>query len=214
MKKLISIIILTISVTVCKAQTFAEWFKQKETQKKYLIQQIAAFQVYLGYVQKGYSIARKGLTTISNIKEGDFNLHRDFFGSLKSINPKVRNYTKVADIVLFQIKTVQVYKDTYKQVQAAHLFNAGEVEYVFEVFTNLLSDCTDVIDELITVTTDGELEMKDDERLKRIDALHTLMQDKFTFAQSFAGETKLLTVQRMKEKNNVQISRTLNGIKN
>lgn len=214
MKKLIAIILLTISVTVCKAQTFAEWFKQKETQKKYLIQQIAAFQMYLGYVQKGYSIAQKGLTTISNIKKGDFNLHRDFFGSLKTLNPKIRNYAKVADIVLFQIKIVQVYKDTYKQVQATHLFNAGEVEYVFEVFTNLLSHCTDVIDELITVTTDGKLEMKDDERLKLIDALYTSMQDKYAFAQSFAGETKLLTVQRMKEKNDAQMGSTLNGIKN
>ena len=214
MKKLIAIIILTISVTLCKAQTFAEWFKQKETQKKYLIQQIAAFQVYLGYVQKGYSIVQKELTTISNIKKGDFNLHRDFFGALKTINPKIANYAKVADIVLFQIKTVQVYKDTYKQVQATHLFNAGEVEYVFEVFTNLLSDCTDVIDELITVTTDGKLEMKDDERLKRIDALYTSMQDKYTFAQSFGEQTKVLMVQRMKEKNDAQISRTLYGIKN
>ncbi len=106
MKKLIAIITLTISVTVCKAQTFAEWFKQKETQKRYLIQQIAAFQAYLGYVQKGFSIAQKGLSTISNIKKGDFNLHKDFFASLKSINPKIRNYAKVADIVRFQLQIV------------------------------------------------------------------------------------------------------------
>lgn len=109
---------------------------------------------------------------------------------------------------------MQVYKDTYKQVQGTHLFNAGEVNYIFKVFTNLLSDCADVIEELITVTTDGELEMKDDERLKRVDALYSNMQDNHTFAQSFAGEIKLLTVQRMKEKNDVQTSQLLIGIKN
>lgn len=214
MKKLITIIILTMSVTVCKAQTFDEWFRQKKTQKKYLIQQISAFQIYLGYVQKGYSIAQKGLSTISNIKKSDFNLHRDFFGSLKSMNPKIRNYTKVADIIAFQIKIVQVYKATYKQVQSSALFNAQEVNYIFKVFTNLLSDCADVIDALITVTTDHELEMKDDERLKRIDALYISMQDNYTFAQSFGEEAKLLAIQRLKEKNDVQTSRTLNGIKN
>lgn len=58
-----------------KVQTFHEWFRQKKTQKKYLIQQIAALKVYLGYVQKGYSIAQKGLTTVSNIKKGNFDLH-------------------------------------------------------------------------------------------------------------------------------------------
>ncbi len=40
-----------------KAQTFDEWFRQSATQKKYLLQQIAGLQVYIGYVQKGYSIA-------------------------------------------------------------------------------------------------------------------------------------------------------------
>jgi predicted lactoylglutathione lyase len=214
MKKLITVIILIIFVKVCNAQTFAEWFKQKTTQKKYLIQQIAAFQMYLGYVQKGYSIAQTGLSTISNIKKGDFNLHRDFFSSLKSINPRIRNYAKVADIIAFQINIMKIYKDTYRQVQTSLLFDAGEADYILKVFTNLLSNCTEIIDDLINVTTDGELEMKDDERLRRIEALYRSMQDNYTFAQSFSGETKLLTGQRMKEKNNVQSSRTLNGIKN
>ncbi len=214
MKKLITIIILTISVTLCNAQTFAEWFKQKTTQKKYLIQQIAALQMYLSYVQKGYSIAQTGLSTISNIKKGDFNLHRNFFSSLKSINPRIRNYAKVADIIAFQISIMKIYKDTYRQVQTSLLFNAGEVDYILKIFKNLLSNCTEIIGELMNVTTDGELEMKDDERLKRIETLYSSMQDNYTFAQSFSGETKLLTVQRMKEKNDVQTGRTLNGIKN
>lgn len=214
MKKLITIIILTICVKACKAQTFAEWFQQKKTQKKYLIEQIAAFKIYICYVQKGYSITEKGLSTISNIKNGDFNLHKDFFSSLKSINPTIRNYAKVAGIIAFQIKTVKVYKDTYRQVQSSNLFNSDEVHYVFKAFTSLLSDCTDVIDALITVATNGELEMKDDERLKRIDSLYSLMQDNCTFAQSFSVETKFLTVQRMKEKNGIQTIRLLTGIKN
>ncbi len=214
MKHTTIILLLMLVGNFCKAQTFEEWFQQKETQKKYLIQQIAAFQMYLGYVQKGYSIAQKGLTSISNIKKGDFNLHRDFFGSLKSINPKVRNTAKVADIIAFQIKIVQVYKDTYKQVQASDLFSSKEMDYILEVFTNLLSDFADVIDAIITVTTNDRLEMKDDERLKRIDALYNGMQDNYTFVQSFGEEAKLLAIQRMKEKKDVQTSRILNGIKN
>lgn len=214
MKNLITIIALTVSVTACKAQTFDEWFRQKKTQKKYLIQQIAALQVYLGYVQKGYSLAEKGLTTISNIRQGDFNLHKEFFSSLKSINPKIRNYTEVADLIVLQIQTVQVYKHAYKQVRNSNMFNTGEVNYIFKIFTNLLSDCADIVDELITVTTNKDLKMKDDERLKRIDALYSSMQDNYSFAQSFAEEVKLLAVQRMKEKNDVQTSRLLFGVKN
>ena len=61
MKKQFLIILFAVVSTSVKAQTFAEWFQQGATQKKYLLQQIAALQVYIGYVQKGYSIAKKGL---------------------------------------------------------------------------------------------------------------------------------------------------------
>ena len=62
-----------------------------QTQKKYMLQHIAALQVYIGYAKKGYNIASKGINTVRNIKNGDFNLHRDFFSSLKNINPAIMN---------------------------------------------------------------------------------------------------------------------------
>jgi hypothetical protein len=39
------------------------------------------------------------------------------------------------------------------------------------------------------------------------------MQEHYTFAQGFGIEARLLIVQRMNEKKDVQSSRTLNGIK-
>jgi hypothetical protein len=64
------------------------------------------------------------------------------------------------------------------------------------------------------VTTSGELEMKDDERLKRIDAIHSAMQDKYTFVQGFSNEAKLLAASRISEQKDIQTIRALNGIKN
>src|SRR2546428_8941779 len=112
-----------------------------------------------------------------------------------------------------QLRIVQTYKNTYRQVKEFNAFNSGEITYIYRVFERLLEDCADIIEELITVTTDNLLEMRDDERLKRIDALYSDMQDKYSFTQGFSNEAKLLAVQRMKEKNNVATSRTLYGIK-
>lgn len=210
---IILILFATLS-TGTKAQTFAEWFRQSSTQKKYLLQQIAALQVYIGYVQKGYSIAGQGLNTISDIKNGEFNLHKDYFNSLKTVNPKIKNYSKVADIIGLQVNIIKVYKEASKQVKQSSLFNAGEISYINGVFERLLDDCTKAIDALITVTTSGELEMKDDGRLKRIDALYTDMQDKYTFVQGFSNEAKLLATSRSREQNDIQTIRSIKGIKN
>ncbi len=214
MKHIIIALLLILEGSLCKAQTFDEWFKQKKTQKKYLLQQIAALHVYSGYVKKGYSIAQKGLTTISQIKQGDFNLHTVFFSSLKNTNPKLSTYPAVAAIIALQVKIVHVYNDIYKQVKATPLFHAGEIDYIHKVFTHLLSDCADNLDQLTSVIVNDKLEMKDDERLKQIDALYMSMQDKYTFALSFTEEAKLLALQRMKEKKDVQTSRILNSVNN
>ncbi len=74
---------------ICRGQTADEWLRQKQTQTKYLIQQIAALEMYNGYAHKGYSIAQHGLKTIEYFKTGEWRLHSDFFNSLDIISPEI-----------------------------------------------------------------------------------------------------------------------------
>ena len=215
MKKILLFLLLFVSAAgSLQAQTFAEWFKQKKTQKKYLIQQIAALQVYIGYAQKGYQIAKEGLTTIGSFTRGEFNLHGDYFNSLKTVNPQIRKYAKVADIIALQVKIVQNYNSTYREINSSNVFSNDELNYIRSVFTNLLDDCEKTLDELIAVTTDGKLEMKDDERIATIDKLYLDMQDKFMFSRSFGNYAALLAASRIKEQTDIQTSHALQGLKN
>jgi len=204
-------VIVGISLT-CNSQAQGI-FNQKAGQIKNLIKQIALLEVYIGYLEKGYDIAKKGLTTISDIKNDDLHLHLDNFNSLKAVNPKVKKYVKVADIITLQLQIVQIYKNTLKQIKSNDLFNSNEIEYVYNVFTKLLDQCAINIDELITLTTSGEYEMKDNERLKRIDVLEIDMQDKYAFAQYFGQGAQILSLQKNKVKNEIQTSRAFNNIK-
>ena len=215
MKKMILLLILFISFgKSLQAQTFAEWFQQKKTQKKYLIQQIAALQVYIEYAQKGYRIAKEGLNTISGFTKGEFNLHTDYFNSLKTVNPEIKKYAKVAEIIAMQVKIIQNCNKANSQLRNSDAISVDELQYIGEVFSNLLDDCDKVLDELIAVTTDGKLEMKDNERIERIDKLYLDMQDKFTFSISFSNEAKTLAVSRLKDKDDIKTMRDLQGIKN
>lgn len=213
MKKSLILFMLGMLATTTQAQTFAEWFRQKKTQKQYLIGQIAALQVYIGYAQKGYSIAKEGLNTIGDFKRGEFNLHTGYFNSLKSVNPKIKQYAKVADIMAMQVTIIQSYGRTRRHVRESGAFNGEELDYIMRVLGRLLDDCSNTLDELISVTTDGNPEMKDDERLKRINILYKDMTDKYTFSQSFHSETMVLAASRIKENNDVRTSRALYGIK-
>ena len=213
MKNLLILFLFGMLTTTTQAQNFDEWFRQKRTQKEYLIQQIAALQVYIGYAQKSYSIAQEGLNMIGDFKRGEFNLHTGYFNSLKSVNPKIKQYAKVADIIAMQVAIIKGFSRTRRQMQESGAFNGPELDYIIRVLGRLLADCENTLDELITVTTDGNLEMKDDERLKRINILYQDMTDKYTFCLSFSNETNLLAASRKKENIDIQTGRALYGLK-
>lgn len=194
------------------AQTTAEWTQQKKTQIKYLLQQIAAFQTYVGYVKKGYDIANKGLETIGNIKNGEWNLHKDFFNSLKSVNPAVEKYAKITDIVTMQVRIVKQAKLLLNRCRQSDQFTSREIEYLQTVCDNLFAECLKDIDELTMVVTSGKLEMKDDERIRRIEKIYAEMQDKQSFLLSFGNRAILLSKQRQHEQSEVFLSQKLNGI--
>jgi len=204
MKFLMILITGMILSTAAPAQTWDEWFKQKKTQKKYLVKQIALLRVYLGYLKKGYEIADKGLTTIHNIKNGDFNLHRDFFGSLKNVNPHIKNSAKVADIIAFQVYIIQNIKRVNNFCKNNEYFTPEEIRYVAAVYSNMLFLCDASISELLTIIRSNETEMKDDERLVRIDKLYDDMLDKHAFVQSFDSDLRLIARERERETRSVE----------
>lgn len=204
MKFLFIIVTGILLSTTSPAQTWDEWFKQKKTQKKYLAKQIVLLRLYLGYLKKGYEIADKGLTTIHNIKNGDFNLHRDFFGSLKNVNPHIKNSAKVADIIAFQVYIIQNIKRVNNFCKNNEYFTPEEIRYVAAVYSNMLFLCDSSISELLTIIRSNETEMKDDERLVRIDRLYDDMLDKHAFVQSFDSDVRLIARERERETRSVE----------
>ncbi|MDB5198730.1 MAG: hypothetical protein JWO92_693 [Chitinophagaceae bacterium] len=213
MKNIIIILSFLIAGKLSQAQTYDEWVLQKKTQKKYLLEQILALKTYTGYAEKGYSIATKGLSTIKDIKNGDFNLHNNFFNSLSCVNPQVKKYSKVAAIIAMKIFITKHVHNTIKDCRNAKQLTNTELDYLQKLFNNLLDDCAKNLDELIALITDGEQQMKDDERIKRINKLYADMQDKQVFAQSFGNAAKGLSVQRRIDRYDIEIEKKLNGLK-
>lgn len=195
------------------AQGLSEWMNQKATQKQYLLQQIAALQVYIAYAKKGYNIVSSGLHAIRDIKKGDLNIHSTFFNSLKTVNPKVARYKKVADIISYQFRIIRQVKETMAYIRETRQFTPEEIEYNRKVFDFLIQECIETINELLAVVTSGELQMKDNERLTRIDRLYTDMQDKYTFCTVMSEDMALLAAQRMGEHQEINNSKLINGIK-
>jgi hypothetical protein len=184
----------------------------QEKQREELLKQIAAFKVYIEYAQKGYSIAKKGLNAISDFKRGELDLHADYFNSLNVINPKIKNYARVAQIIALQVKILNSYKRIIRHVNQNDLFYGNEVAYIKRVLERLITDSDTAVGELIVVLTQGKLEMKDDERLDRIDKLYQSMVENYSFCEDFSNQTRMMGLSRSAESKDVKTSRALQGV--
>lgn len=206
-----------IKLTLCclvlcqavQAQSFSEWFKQKSTQKKYLAQQIAALQIYGGYLKKGYDIAGDGLSVIRGFKNGEFDLHRLFFASLKAVNPVIRDHPKAAEVLADYSNIRLLFSGLQKlELPAPHR------DYLDRVQNTVLKYCDNDLQELETVITPGKAEMTDDQRIARLEKIHAAMQDKLDFSRHFAGEIRGYVSGRDNEQRSINRLKDYYEIKN
>lgn len=211
MKSFLILIVLLQATGAC-GQTWDEWLRQKKTQKKYLVEQIAALKIHLNTIRQGFDIAYNGLNTVYNIKQGNFNLHRDFFSSLRNVNPHIANTAKVADIIAFQLTVAREIKNITVFCRNNPHLTAEEVRYILRVYANLLLLCDANLAELNTIIKKDHSEMQDDERLNRITTLHQEMLDKVAFAQAFSSDTRALALNRARQQHEISTIAKINNV--
>lgn len=178
------------------------------------VEKLAQFKQILEDMKKGYEVVYAGYSTIQNLSEGNFNLHRTFLEGLLQVNPRVRDYQRVGDIINYQIILVKEYKNAYNRFKKDGNFSIQEVEYIGDVYKSLFDQSLENLNDLTMVITSDKLQMSDDERLEAIDRIYHEMHDKVLFLRNFNRNTTLLAVQRAKETNDVMALRSIYGINN
>jgi DNA repair ATPase RecN len=176
------------------------------------IEKLSQFKQILEDLKKGYDILYKGYSTIKNISEGNFKLHKGFLDALMKVSPTVRNYHKVAGIIDMQIAIITEHKSALGRFKNEGNFSPSEIGHMEKVYSNLVSLSLRSLDELANVITADKLRMSDNERLTAIDQIFDQMQDKLVFLRAFNGETSILSAQRAKQKHDAALLKTLEGI--
>ncbi|MBB6611813.1 hypothetical protein H7F15_12250 [Pontibacter sp. Tf4] len=199
-------LLLTLPVN---GQTFDEWFRQKRTKEKYLVQQIAALQAYSGTLRQGIALAHEGISTVRNIKNGDLGLHQVFFRSLREVNPRLKRAPLVRDILDRQAAIIRAF-GTHGLLPAQQEFlTTAERAYLQQVKANVLQRCRMDLDELWLLLTDDRLEMTDGSRLRQLQALLARSATTYAFTNSFLEQVRRLARDRAMETHHLQKMRNL-----
>nr|WP_261382288.1 TerB family tellurite resistance protein [Mucilaginibacter achroorhodeus] len=176
------------------------------------IEKLTQLKSILTDMKTGYQIYQKGYSTISSLSQGNFNLHDVYLNGLLQINPAVKNYGRVAEIMSQQASLLSEYKKAYSKFRQSGSFSGGELDYMGKVYSQLVKQSLDNINELTNILTASKLRMSDDERIRAIDRIYASSTDKLQFLRYFNRNGILLSLQRTKETGDAISLKKLYGI--
>lgn len=205
--------IIMWSVVMLMACSIAKGQDQEMAQLALNIEKLVQFKQILSDLKKGYQILNKGYGTVKDISEGNFNIHKTFLDGLYAVSPEVRKYRRVAQIIEYQLILMREYKNAYQRFRSSGVLRPEEIIYLAQVYQRLIDSSLRNIEELTMIITAGQLRMSDDERLRAIDSIYDDMEDKIMFLRSFNNQTSVMVMQRQRIKNDVQHSKSLQGIR-
>lgn len=153
-------------------------------------------------VREAYQILETGYNKIKGVADGDFKLHDAFIQGLKEVNPAIKNYFKVADIIKYQKTLISSYKNLYKKVSKTDNFSLKETEILKIAAENMIKESWNNLDDLIMVITASNLSMEDSDRIKIIDRIHNDITNQLKFIKTLDQKITSISIHRDQEKRN------------
>jgi hypothetical protein len=167
------------------------------------IEKLTQFKSILADMKAGYQIYERGYGSISSLSKGNFDLHNVYLTGLMAVSPAVRNYGRIAEIISQQVSLVKEYKRANTNFKQSGSFSRQELNYMSNVYSKLINQSLDNLDELNTLVTASKLRMSDADRIKGIDRIYGSSSDLLNFLRSFNRQGVLLSLQRAKDNNDI-----------
>ncbi|SDF61055.1 hypothetical protein SAMN04487996_111267 [Dyadobacter soli] len=208
MKKLMLFFLLgAASLAPCNAQT------QEVTQLILNLEKLRELRKILKELKKGYDILFEGYTKIRDLSRGNFKLHEAFLDGLLQVSPGVKSYGRIADIVKMQLEILNECRTARAGLAASGSFTTKELDYLAQVYSDLIAGSIKNLDALTNVITAKKLRASDDERLAMIDQIHSEMSEKLVFLRHVNSNNSLLAAQRKDERASIETTETIYDIK-
>ncbi|MEJ7558119.1 MAG: TerB family tellurite resistance protein [Pedobacter sp.] len=202
--------IVGLTLCICAFCFNFSWAQSQEVQQLLLnVEKLSQLKNILSDMKKGYQIVSTGYNAVKNVSQGNFSLHEVFLDGLMLVNPEIKKYHRVKDIITYQTDIVKEYKNAFNRFKSSGNFTGKEIHYLGKVYQQLFDQSLNNLNELTLVITSSKLRMSDDERLQAIDRIFIDTEDKLQFLRDFNKQAHILNIQRTKEKLDISATQRL-----
>ena len=175
------------------------------------IQRLQNKTIWLQNAQKTIEnkLSELKLNEIKDWVEKQRKQYEEYFEELWKVKTAILTLKTVKDIVDRQISLVKEYKQAWAQFQQDKHFSKEELQYMFAVYSGILEQSIQHIDQLTMVITSFETQISDGKRLEMIQAVGAAVDEQYADLKNFNHQNKIIAIQRGLEKGEIDHVRKL-----
>ena len=166
-----SIVITSILILISASgfsQTFSEWFRQKSTQRRYLIEQVAAHRANAALLAKGYRDFSRIFSTVRSSSGGELLEHASYLVSLGQPPEAIVNHPWIQESELFNQRTLALCRGIVLQVQRSEVLPPVIKRRLDSLVSLFQQNSLGLLIELKETGRESTLTMEDAKRLGRL----------------------------------------------
>jgi hypothetical protein len=158
------------------------------------------------------AMAKSRLKEITGWMDRQRKLYDEYYEELRKVKSAISTFQSVRKVVAQQETILSEYKNAYGQLRLDKNFSAKEVDYMYQVYTGIISRSVRNLDQLFIVINSYQTQMTDGERLQHIASVASQMQQTLDDLRKFSRHNAILSLQRAKGQSDINQVRWLYGI--
>ncbi|MDM8175996.1 conjugal transfer protein TraI [Olivibacter sp. 47] len=160
------------------------------------------------------TLSKLKLDEITDWTERQRTLYADYFDEMWKVKSAISYYGRVRDMVQLQVDMVNEYQRAWNLFRQDDHFSPDELSFMEEVYNGMLEQSVKNLDQVELVIQAFSTQMSDAKRLETINAAKEVMEENLSDLRQFNRGNTLLSLQRARDRGDIDRVKQLYGIKN
>lgn len=136
------------------------------------------------------------LSNIAGISTQQKNLFTEYYNELSNVKAVITGYEQVVNIINRQQQLVSLYKTSWAATQQDGHFSAAEQQQIEQVYSGILLESTNNLDQLAKVINSLQTQMTDEQRIEIIDHIAKQADGNYQDLKKFTNQNIRLSMAR------------------
>jgi len=169
------------------------------------IQRLQNKTIWLQNAQKQIEnvLSKLKLEQISEWTQKQRDLYKDYYQELMRVKSAITYYKRIKEITAKQTRLISEYERAWNLIRQDNHFNASELDYMQEVYSGILGESVQNIDQIFLVLDSFTTQMSDLKRLEIINNAADRIDDNYDSLMLFNRQNMMLRLQRARASNDV-----------